>query len=222
MPLLLRDNLHCCLCGGRAIFLDIETGRYFSLSEPLNAIFKSLWFDGAPGLAHEEGLASLVSQGILRTAVAEDTRISDAALPSPETELVIGPKYPIALWISVIVSQIVARIAVRRKRFASIIKGIEARNARHDGSSIMDQQQRLRAIAAAFKATDRVISPKDRCLTRSLAFLWVCNRYGIFPTLVIGVRTNPFTAHCWLQADGCVLSGDYEQARYFVPILAVP
>jgi hypothetical protein len=40
------------------------------------------------------------------------------------------------------------------------------------------------------------------------------------PSLVFGVRMNPFRAHCWVQLGGQVLIGDFEQVRLFTPIAA--
>lgn len=222
MPLRLRDNLYCCLCGERAIFLDADSGRYFCLSESLNNSFRSLWFGGARDLITGECLAPLLSQGIVCTTATGDEPIARSTLPLPTKELAAEPEFSIALWASIIIAQITAGIVTRRRRFAEIIRGIETRRRQARTAVAEDSEQRLRSIAAGFRVMDRMFRPKDRCLARSLAFLAVCNRYGIFPTLVIGVRTNPFVAHCWVQAGDCVLTGDYEQARLFVPLMAVP
>ncbi|MEV5887219.1 lasso peptide biosynthesis B2 protein [Streptomyces sp. NPDC052020] len=40
------------------------------------------------------------------------------------------------------------------------------------------------------------------CLQRSLATALLCRLRGIWPTWCTGVRTPPFTAHAWVEADG--------------------
>nr|WP_202035875.1 lasso peptide biosynthesis B2 protein [Streptomyces mexicanus] len=40
------------------------------------------------------------------------------------------------------------------------------------------------------------------CLQRSLATTLLCRMRGNWPTWCTGVRTPPFTAHAWVEADG--------------------
>jgi hypothetical protein len=49
----------------------------------------------------------------------------------------------------------------------------------------------------------------------------MARRAGIRPTLVFGVSADPFAAHCWVQLDDIVLTGDLDTARQFTPILAL-
>lgn len=54
-------------------------------------------------------------------------------------------------------------------------------------------------------ATTRVLGalPRDpRCLTKSLVLTALLARRGIAATLVIGVRTDPFAAHAWVEQGG--------------------
>lgn len=77
------------------------------------------------------------------------------------------------------------------------------------------------AIADGFSRSALLFSPADRCLPRSIAFFKLCQRRKIPTALVLGVRINPFTAHCWVQSDTHVLNDSVENIRLFTPILAV-
>jgi hypothetical protein len=54
-------------------------------------------------------------------------------------------------------------------------------------------------------ATTRVLGalPRDpRCLTKSLVLTALLARRDIAATMVIGVRTDPFAAHAWVEQGG--------------------
>jgi len=38
---------------------------------------------------------------------------------------------------------------------------------------------------------------------------------------VIGIRPDPFLAHCWVQHKGLVLNDDIDNVRTFTPILVI-
>jgi Transglutaminase-like superfamily len=51
-----------------------------------------------------------------------------------------------------------------------------------------------------------------RCLTRSLVLVQLLARRGIPSTLVIGVKSDPFLAHAWVEHDGRALLDPSEYA----------
>ncbi|MDV9201172.1 lasso peptide biosynthesis B2 protein [Streptomyces sp. Wh19] len=59
------------------------------------------------------------------------------------------------------------------------------------------------------------------CLQRSLATALLCRTRGVWPTWRTGVRTPPFTAHAWIEADGRPVSEPTDTATYY-PMLTVP
>ncbi|WP_288991071.1 lasso peptide biosynthesis B2 protein [uncultured Sphingopyxis sp.] len=83
------------------------------------------------------------------------------------------------------------------------------------------QESELRALGTAFARARTFVPIAPRCLVDSLALYRMALRRSLAPTLVFGVRTNPFAAHCWLQSGACVLTGTAEEARNYQPILVV-
>ncbi|KUL46003.1 hypothetical protein ADL22_10765 [Streptomyces sp. NRRL F-4489] len=59
------------------------------------------------------------------------------------------------------------------------------------------------------------------CLQRSLATALLCRMRGVWPTWCTGVRTPPFSAHAWVEAEGRQV-GEPADAAAYRPILAVP
>jgi hypothetical protein len=80
--------------------------------------------------------------------------------------------------------------------------------------------------AQAQAARDAVVAVSTRCagqgcLPRSLATVLLCRLGGCWPTWCTGVRTAPFRAHAWVEADG-VPVGEPEPAGYFTLMMSVP
>lgn len=72
-----------------------------------------------------------------------------------------------------------------------------------------------------FRLRPFIYSSQDKCLYDCLVLLEFLAYFELFPTLVIGVATFPFRAHCWLQYGPLVLTDYLENIRVYTPILVV-
>ena len=59
------------------------------------------------------------------------------------------------------------------------------------------------------------------CLQRSLATTLLCRIRGVWPTWCTGVRTAPFIAHAWVEADGHPVSEPHGPG-YYRPLIVIP
>ncbi len=59
------------------------------------------------------------------------------------------------------------------------------------------------------------------CLQRSLAITLLCRIRGVWPTWCTGVRTAPFIAHAWVEANGQPV-GEPQGADYYRPLIVIP
>lgn len=84
-----------------------------------------------------------------------------------------------------------------------------------------DPEEAATSVAGAFRRLALYAAPRDRCLSRSLALAHALIDRQVRPELVIGVRLNPFGAHCWVQHGQRLLNESPDQARLFTPILAI-
>ncbi|MEU9287513.1 lasso peptide biosynthesis B2 protein [Streptomyces sp. NPDC048275] len=81
-------------------------------------------------------------------------------------------------------------------------------------------------VTQAQAARDAVVAVSTRCagqgcLQRSLATALLCRLGGTWPTWCTGVRTAPFRAHAWVEADGAPV-GENTPPGYYTPTLTVP
>ncbi len=60
------------------------------------------------------------------------------------------------------------------------------------------------------------------CLQRSLATALLCRLGGAWPTWCTGVRTPPFAAHAWVEADGQRVGEPQDTASYHTLLIVPP
>jgi hypothetical protein len=61
--------------------------------------------------------------------------------------------------------------------------------------------------------------PRKRvCLFDSVALMHFMLAKGLAPNIVLGVRTMPFAAHCWLELDGVLVGDTSDHCASFTPI----
>jgi hypothetical protein len=77
----------------------------------------------------------------------------------------------------------------------------------------------------ALAARDAVVSVSLRCagqycLQRSIATALLCRLHGVWPTWCTGVRTQPFAAHAWVEAEEQIIGEPYPKGHYR-PLLTI-
>lgn len=217
----LRDNLYHCRSGGRSIFLDADANRYFCLPGPIEQAFAE-YIEGNSRAGHPE-LDRLVVRGLLVPDQMAETIAAAITAPIPMSEIgTWPPAAPSAFQVvRAVAYQIAAELSLRCTSFAAIKFKMAGRSARVQARSRQLPNEEIAKIAAAFERTNLVLASADRCLVRSLALMSMMLARGIAPSLIFGVRTNPFSAHCWVQFRDVVLNDTAEHARLFVPILVI-
>lgn len=71
-------------------------------------------------------------------------------------------------------------------------------------------------VAAASRCAGR-----HACLTRSVAVVFACRLAGTWATWVLGVRTSPFTAHAWAEADGRPVGEESDPNHHYARLVVV-
>lgn len=220
MYLSLSDTIGYCQCGDRLVLLDLEADRYFSLTGAAAATVIAL---GAGPLSSDlPPVAGLHARGWLVPVADIPANRPRAAAVAPMRDALAGHNVTArcsdiarAAWL-----QLRTTRALRRRRLIDIIADIGI-DSLPPGPITPAACTKARMIAAAFGSSALVIGSADRCLARAIALVVMARRAGIRPTLVFGVSADPFAAHCWVQLDDIVLTGDLDTARQFTPILAL-
>lgn len=217
----IRDQLYHCRSGDRTIFLDIGADRYFCLPPELDQLF--LRFQETHPGKDEQDFEPLIKNAVLVPSSQSPTRIESLVPPRPTLNAIkrYGNGLSLTLTSKAVGYQLLARHKLNRTVLSEILNSMAARSRanrlREEPASI----GQIWRIVAAFDRSGIILGIADQCLIRSLSMLMMLHRVGAAPYLVFGVRTNPFSAHCWIQEGDVVLNDSPEHARLFEPILAI-
>ncbi|WP_245829527.1 lasso peptide biosynthesis B2 protein [Novosphingobium mathurense] len=202
------------------MFLDIRANRYFALPEKLNTSFVSAIGDCVMGTVSPDELAALKTgmsdlSGFKGTVSVQEfqafaTATSDHAPDSNSVPI------PALLLMQVAIACFSAKLLVRLCPLHWLLARI-GQNHPHKPKPPSTQIQDH--LAGAFRRVQLLMGKDGNCLPHTLAFVWLSRRLGYTPRLVIGVRINPFGAHCWCQDGPVVLNDHFENVRTYQPIL---
>ena len=203
LPLGLAPHVHAVQLGDDLVMLDLRGGRYLCLSGV--AITEAGELQG-----HEDLLSELQREGLV-IAGALERRQPSRASPRRSVEAA-KPGARDLLAAARAVADTAGRYRGRPLR--SLID--EARRARR---GILCPDTKTLELAARFQGFAPYLPVPAKCLLRSFLLLGLLRRAGRDANWVFGVRTWPFAAHCWLQADDVVLDDDWERVAAYAPLL---
>lgn len=215
-PLSLPSGLSYCVIDATAVFLDIVGDRYFLLSPAINRAFLS-WVDGS-GLSDRQ-VSALEGAGVLTRDDSRPTSMTRVG-PTPlgEAAAILSGPFDIAALARALWMQRRTERRLYARGLSTVLADLARLRTRsnclrphlcEEGSHI------LRAFEVA-----RLLRPSARaCLPRSIAVALCLARHRIYADVVLGVRINPFAAHCWAQARGEVLNDSLGEVSRFTPIL---
>jgi hypothetical protein len=105
------------------------------------------------------------------------------------------------------------RRAFRRHGLTALLTGTPPSEARsHD-------REALARRAVLFDRWLPWIPGQGLCLWRAYVLRRFLRAGGLDADWVFGVRTCPFSAHCWLQAGDLLLDDDLDRVRLYTPLL---
>jgi hypothetical protein len=232
----LAPHVRACECDGQVILLDLLHGQYLGIGgRQLPALAAAIHGWPCPPQAGHPHLAAadigaltrrLQTKGLLSghpverqpAAVLEDAALTlEVEVDARNTG--ISARHLCRL----LHSATATAVWLRLRSLLWIVKTVAARRER--------LQQRLRcptppdemrnAVAAFDRLRPLAFSARDRCLHDSLTLVGFLAHEGVLAHWVVGVRTQPFAAHSWVQSGSHVLNDLPEHVRRYRPILVV-
>lgn len=197
--------------GRDVILLDLDADRYRRLGPRLADAYRAaIERDPSPderALLRRAGLLPATGHGPIVQPVKVALPQRDALVASLRGRPSIGG---------------VAALARARLGLAS--RGLSreiAAAARWSGRASIDDPAACRRAAESFEAARSWFPGGRRCLPDSLALHRMLSRRGLSAMLVIGVRNQPFRAHCWVQSGEWLLNDRLDAVLGLTPILAI-
>ncbi len=220
MGLVFRQGIFCSVVDGCAILLDLCEGRYFTPPPDANRLLREMEAEGSDSLPCDDAWRPMIARGWL----VERTEAEDGGVltrwPKPDGAFV-SDDHQAPRMSDMFLAFLRQAVAARElRRFTLATRVDRLRTARHIGKSAMDHR-RASQIARAFDTVDRILSPHDRCLPRSIALFRALLSADYSPSLVLGVRVRPFAAHAWVQLQDAVVGDELDRVRAYRPILVL-
>lgn len=221
----LRENLSCCDVNGHMIFLDIAQDRYFRLTSPLEEAMRRF-------RAHE-GVAStllehLATARILVEAPDLEARAAIANIQRPIRSAIEQPTAIAGHRLSVsIVFEVMAITwsTHRQLKTRTLKTNLDEASAYRDkkagalgATTSTAREDDLLQANRQFARARRYVPIEPICLLDSLSLLRFLSRRGLSANIVFGVTSEPFVAHCWVQAGDMVLNETLSNAHAHTPI----
>lgn len=218
------SGIRYCVTGNAVVFLDMHSSRYFGLPVSFAEAFIRLTDRHGESVDGDDAkLAPLLKQGHLLPAKGPGGMCRRPVIEPPISDLARAGRAPIPLQLLVraICSQLTMGARLKASSFAEVVDHLAMKALARHAPSNNDVGTSLQHIADAFERADNILGRADRCLVRSFALFSTCRSLGIPTTVVIGVRSDPFAAHCWLQKDDLVVNDAIESVAQFTPILVI-
>jgi hypothetical protein len=240
-PYFIPRHVHLCQTGNQVIFLDLRRDKYLAIGSAEREAMSGQvngwpahddYSDGAthacksPG-SREPVIRSLLKLGLLTPDASAGKHAAHPTIESVNESLVdetleqrvsIGYRHVLKF----LLACARARIALRLRSLehaVELVRRRKARSLRH--APVFDLRKNRELVAIFDRLRPFVFTAKDACLFDSLALIEFLAMHDSYPTWVIGVHTQPFSAHSWVQHNEFSFNGPVEFLRRFTPILAV-
>jgi len=232
-------HVRVCPLLASTVLLDLKRNRYFGLGMQETRALSTLalnWTEANSNATAVERLEpdaalamadALVEAGLLsRDAPADSAAFGaapldlDGALSSAGHELSRNARLRLAHVASFIAAIAWARKALRSRSLYAIACELRERKTGATAGSF-DEQRAIELVGIFRRLRPHAFAARDRCLFHSLALVRFMARQSLFPTWVIGVRTQPWGAHAWVQQGRLLLDANPEHVYEYAPILTV-
>lgn len=231
----LADHVRACCADGQVILLDLDRGKYVGVGgAQVPALARAIegWpvSPDHPGPSGEPAdidalTAPLLAQGLLTCATTAGPVTAMLEEPMRSLNAEDAVQDAAVGWHRVcrfLMSAVTASTWLHWRSLAAIVRTVAARRARLQTQNSPASLEAMRELVAAYlRLRPFAFTAHDRCLHDSLTLVHFLASEGVFAHWVIGVRTQPFGAHSWVQSGETVLNDQHEHVRRYQPILVV-
>jgi hypothetical protein len=233
------SNVEWCRTDDAVILLDLKNGRYFGLGRSEREALEELVFDWAKNEENRPPTSRtdrnsvglpiaerLVERGLLtRHEVQRRVGASSVPMPAegiPFADVLAPPGVRTSHYANLLAAYGYACYQLRRRSLERIVKHVSGRRYKRSRNACEGLRGQLIYYSRIFlHLRPLVFATRDHCLADSLTLIEFLAEYDLFPSWMVGVRTQPFGAHSWVQYGSLVLNDAPEKVRAYVPILAV-
>ncbi len=232
---LLANHIHACSANGDLVFLDLHADEYSCVLRSQAGAFHQLLSaerrfrianDCGVTCAAQETIHNMVTARMLTEDQSKGRIFKPASIAHPIKSFVGQKK---TQRITTTLSErwnfyIASSTALARLRFTSlesVVSAVRHRKRILNCDNQVENQDVCRALTEKFMRLRPFFPSTGLCLFNSFALTEFLARYRIYPSWVFGVRTHPWSAHCWVQDDDTVFNDALEHVQTFTPIMKI-
>jgi hypothetical protein len=230
-PYFLAQHSFACETGRHAVFLDLKRDKYTAVAPEDVPYLRSTirgWPKGPDGSAPVDApiLGQLMKEGLLTCRESLGKDATPVFLEPPEKTFWVDncpwPELNATRLKNFVAAWAITTSMLRTLPLHYIINRIRRRKQRAAPTAMpLDIRAANRLAVVHFALAPIFYSSTGACLLNSLTFVEFFARYKFYPSLVVGVRVEPFAAHAWVQAGSVVLNDTLQSARAYTPIMAI-
>jgi Transglutaminase-like superfamily len=123
---------------------------------------------------------------------------------------------------NVVAAFVWARGSLSLRPFLTTVESVRTKKSHGGGTQVVGDILDLAARVDVFRRLRPFLfAAEDRCLLHALTLVRFLSRYGFYPEWVIGVATQPWGAHSWVQWGDFLLDSNPEKVCRYTPIMMV-
>lgn len=214
----LSPDVYAAVCGQDLVLLDLARDAYFCHPGGARGLVFGAGGQALEGLDPDVGVELAQMELVVRGQAAVRPRLEFAA-PQFDLSERSGPgttRLEVAGFARAVASM---GLTYYRRPLGSLVKRAEVRRAALAGNGAPCAEVERRALA--FRELLPWSPVQGACLFRAWLLLQFLAQGGLGAHWVFGVRTWPFSAHCWLQDGPIVLNDSVARVSDYSPILVV-
>ncbi len=220
------------------IILDVHNDEYYcipaalfsSIAPLIHGSGRECHSDTSDSACRRDGVAEieteLVSRGVLGLFEERRENPSESNLITPTSVLRINSgriraANRIAMLPTFLLACTIADRRLRNHTFESTIQAARARRTRNARDAIPFDITRAQWLVSVFESLRLWYPRAYLCMFDSLALLEFMALHKLYPLWTFGVSSDPFQAHCWIQAGNIAINDSLSRISYYTPIMSV-
>lgn len=228
-------HVYVCEVGNQVIFLNLRRDKYSAISLR-DRLALNGYVEGWAGSASLDS-STKSAESIIQSMLREDLLTSDPSAGKSASLSAIERSHgtliddadcrsiqvkTVPTLFAVLRAYLRVKLAMKRHRLDYLVEVVRARKEGEMGQQVNVNPEFVQELVAGFVRVRPIFySAKDQCLLDSMVLIEYLAQQKCFPTWVIGVRTQPFGGHSWVQDGGLVLNDRLELVNTFTPMMAV-
>jgi hypothetical protein len=236
-------HIHLCVTGAGVVILDVRRDKYLGLGREETELLANV-VPGWPNPPWQKSICRDANETFRRTTDLCDSLIADGVLErlpmGEEARTVVALRDMRGEWISIgdevevhgrmrlrhlmsfLEAYLWARGSLAWRTFSYVVEEVRARKLRRARSMNRCELRRVAAMVDVFRRLrPYVFAAEGRCLLHALTLMRFLSKYELHPEWVIGVATQPWGAHSWVQWDNYLLDSNPEKVCGYTPIMMV-